>query len=91
MGGGGSKIGHLLHYHKPDENKLWVFHPKSEKFLCYPVFMETGPFFFGSLETISIPSLNSIFVIGGSTYRTNPDHQRIDEMDNRLVEVYFLN
>lgn len=87
MGNSGSQVGHLLHFHKMDENKLWVFQPKTEKFLCYPVFRESGPFFFGSFETISIPNLNYIFVIGGSTYRAPPEHVNIDEYERRLVDV----
>lgn len=66
MGGKQSKSDkHLLHYHRPDENKLWLYMPNNEKFRCFPVYYQGSPFFFGGLESISVPPLGAIFVIGG--------------------------
>lgn len=76
MGNKGSKAAkkedHLLHYHKLDENKLWVFYPSSEKYECYPVFREEEPFFFGNLETISVPQMSRIYIVGGSYFKQVP-------------------
>lgn len=56
---------HVLHYHKADENKLWMYFPSAEKFRCYPVMYKGTPFFFGGLETISVPAAGAVFVVGG--------------------------
>lgn len=88
MGGNSSsKEGHLLHFHKSHENKLWTFFSQTETFSCFPVFRDNGPFFFGNLETISVPPINTIFVVGGSGFRENPEHQRLDDYEDRLIEV----
>jgi len=66
MGGKqGKSEKHMLHYHRPDENKLWLYLPNREVFKCYPCFMKDIPFFFGGVETISVPPLGAIFVVGG--------------------------
>lgn len=65
---------HILHYHKLDENKLWVFFPSEELYKVYPVFTETGPFFFGNLETISIPGMNRVYIIGGTGFKKMPEY-----------------
>lgn len=66
MGTGGSKSEtHYLHYHRPDENKLWLYAPVRETLKCYSVRKEEHPFFFGGLESISVPDLGAVFVIGG--------------------------
>lgn len=77
---------HLLHYNKLDENKLWVFYPRSEKYECYPVFREEKPFFFGNLETVSIASKNRIYIIGGSYFKEQPEY-RPDANDQSLVRA----
>ena len=64
---------HILHYHRLDENKLWVFYPRSEKYDCFPVFSQTGPFFFGNLETVSVPHINRVYIIGGTGFKKMPD------------------
>jgi hypothetical protein len=74
MGNKQPKEKHMLHYHRMDENCLWVFYPDNEQYMCYPVHSQAGPFFFGSLETVSVPNLNSIFVIGGSELSRMPDY-----------------
>lgn len=74
MGGKGSKPKHVLHYHRIEENTLWLFYPEKEQYVCYPVQSKTGPFFFGNLETVSVPSLNTIFVVGGAGLRSVPDY-----------------
>lgn len=63
---------HVLHYHRLEENKLWLFYPDSEMYNCFAIHTKAGPFFFGDMETIGIPSANAIFVIGGSGFRTIP-------------------
>lgn len=63
---------HVLHYHRLDENKLWLFYPDTEMYNCFAAHTNTGPFFFGDMETIGVPSANAIFVIGGSGFRTVP-------------------
>lgn len=73
---------HLLHYHKLDENKLWVFYPRNENYAVYPVFTETGPFFFGNLETISVPSLNRIYVVGGTGFKKMPEFTTGDNTED---------
>lgn len=45
--GGGSNNKFLLHYHSPNENRLYFFDPKRETFHCLPVFYKGKPFFFG--------------------------------------------
>ena len=85
--GHSSKPQHLLHFHRTHLNKLWVFQPKTETFSCFPVFKESGPFFFGNMETISVPPLNTIFVIGGSGFSEDPKHQRLDDYADRPIEV----
>jgi hypothetical protein len=73
------KEDHIMHYHKMDENKLWVFYPSSELYECYPVFRDEKPFFFGNLETVSIPQLSRVYIIGGSYFKSVPDFaQNID-------------
>ena len=56
---------HMLHYYKKNENKLWIFEPFHERFYCFPCFMENGPFFFGGIESISVPREDCIYFIGG--------------------------
>lgn len=66
MGLGGSKLDkHIQHYHRPDENKLWMYAPTKETLKCYSVRKGENPFFFGGLQSISVPDLGAIFVIGG--------------------------
>jgi len=72
MGNKQPKAKHILHFHRLDENKLWLFYPESESYSCYPVYNQNGPFFFGNLETVGVPSLNSIFIIGGTGFRAQP-------------------
>lgn len=82
MGGKGSKPKHVLHYHRMEENTLWLFYPAKEEYLCYPVYSKSGPFFFGSLETVSVPSLNAIYIIGGSGLRSTPEYTFKDDPFN---------
>lgn len=82
MGGKGSKPKHMLHYHRIEENTLWLFYPSKEEYVCYPVHTKSGPFFFGSLETVSVPNLNAIFVIGGAGLRSVPDYSVKDDPFN---------
>jgi hypothetical protein len=46
---------HLLHYHSPNENRLFIFDTEKEVLFCIPVFYEGKPFFFSKLKTISCP------------------------------------
>lgn len=64
---------HILHYHKLDENKLWVFYPSTEYYDCFPVFFQEKPFFFGNLETVSIPGVNRVYIVGGSGFKRMPE------------------
>lgn len=43
------------------------------------------------METISIGNLNSIFVIGGTTFREAPEHHRLEDKEDRPVEEQDLN
>ena len=66
MGGGSSKIDkHVLHHHRPKDNRLWMYMPNQELFKCYSVFKGNHPLFFGGLETVMVPDLGAVFVIGG--------------------------
>lgn len=49
MGGNkNSKISkqHILHYHLPNENRLYLFDTNNETLFCIPVFYNGKPFFF---------------------------------------------
>lgn len=85
MGNKQAKPKHMLHYHRMDENCLWVFYPENEQYMCYPVNSQAGPFFFGSLETVSVPSMNSIFVIGGSELSRMPDYSFREDPLNAVL------
>ena len=67
MGGSSSRFSkkYVLHFHKPDENRLYLFDTNYERLYCYPVYKDYKPFFFGGLETINIPKRQCIFLIGG--------------------------
>lgn len=82
MGNKQPKHKHLLHYHRTDENKLWVFYPDSEIYTCFPVYSTKGPFFFANYETISIPSLNAIYVVGGSGFQGEPTYSMTEDPFN---------
>ena len=56
---------HVLHFHKPDENRIYLFDTNYERLFCYPVYKEYRPFFFGGMETISIPKRQCLYIIGG--------------------------
>ena len=70
---------YILHYHRLDENRLWVFYPKYESYDCYPVLHGTNPFFFGNLETISIPHYNRIYIVGGQWFKQQPSFRHVTE------------
>lgn len=88
----------MLHNHRLDENRLWLFVPSTEKYSCFPVFTETGPFFFGNLETISVPSMSRVYVVGGTGFKKQPEfsntpvseelskYQRKEEPDTLIEE-----
>lgn len=66
MGAGSSKLEkHILQYYRPEENKLWMYMPNQELFKCYSVFKDEYPFFFGALESVVVPDVGAIFLIGG--------------------------
>lgn len=69
------KESHFLHFHRLDENRLWVFYPRSEMYDCFPVFADDQPFFFGNLETIGVPKANRIYIIGGHWFKQNPTYR----------------
>lgn len=87
--------GHILHYHRLDENKLWVFYPSNERYDCFPVFTEDEvPFFFGNLETVSVPYMNRIFIIGGTGFKSMPqftiggDPNALSKYQRQVVEFH---
>lgn len=75
MGFGQSKDQHTQHYYKPDENKLWIFDPHTERFYCFPCVFESKPFFFLDLQSISVPQDNSIYFIGGKYAKYKDGHK----------------
>jgi hypothetical protein len=67
MGGSIGKFSksHILHFHKPDENRIYLFDTHYERLFSYPIYKEFKPFFFGGMETINIPKRQCIYIIGG--------------------------
>lgn len=87
--GSGKKENHIVHYHKLDENKLWVFYPSSELYECYPVFIGDQPFFFGNLETVSVSKKNRIYIVGGTYFKESPKYRLNDSapLDGTMDEL----
>ena len=80
MGIAGSKSDkHFLHYHRTDENKLWLYTPNQETFKCYSIFKDEHPFFFGGLETISVPEMGAVFTVGGLWADNTTIHKLLEE------------
>lgn len=67
MGGASGRFSrtHVLHYYKPDENRVYLFDTNYELLYCYPIYKDYHPFFFGKLQTINIPQRKCVFIIGG--------------------------
>lgn len=71
MGGGtSSKFSkdHVLHFTKPDENRLYLFDTLTERFYNFPCFWKGKPFFFAKLSSIMIPQHSKLFILGGLGY-----------------------
>lgn len=92
MGAGSSKLDkHILQHHRPNENKLWMYMPNQELFKCYSVSKEGVPFFFGALESVVVPDVGAVFVMGGLW----ADHNQVLKLaekhqgDNSSGATYF--
>ena len=67
MGGQSSRFSrkHVLHFHKPEENRIYLFDTHYERLFSYPLYKEYKPFFFGGMESINIPQRQCVLIIGG--------------------------
>lgn len=55
----------ILHFHLPNENRLYLFDTDKELLFEAPVFSQGNPFFFGQLATINCPQKQCLVIIGG--------------------------
>lgn len=72
MGGNSSSrfsTNHILHYTKPDENRLYLFDTSTERFYNYPCFSKGKPFFFAKLSTVMVSQHSKLFILGGLAYK----------------------
>ena len=55
----------MLHFSKPDENKLYLFDTNYERLYSFSVYKDQRPYFLGGMESINIPNRQCIFIMGG--------------------------
>ena len=87
MGGKEFAGGHLLHYTRFFDNKLYVYLPEKDKFFTFHIYRGEKKFNFYGQESISISS-GAIYLIGGQSLRDNSEELSIDP--SKLTKNMFM-
>lgn len=75
---------HILHYTKPEENRLYLFDTLTERFYNYPCFWKGKPFFFAKLTTVMVPQYSKLFIIGGLCYQDTENFKYLRKKGSKM-------